>query len=191
MAQSTVVGHEKEVSESVKEPVSGNQRISGQHLPEAHRTTSASPTPPARAPQAPAHAETAALNSTEAQRGGLRLDRYFSSEQDPFQEVVWEKRQSVITNPDGSVVFKMEGAEIPSTWSQLATDIVVSKYFRKAGLHGDKHQECVGRECQQEQSDQQILHPPVIPIPASPRPQRKHEHIHQAQRCIGGLRRQQ
>ncbi|HEU5074804.1 MAG TPA: vitamin B12-dependent ribonucleotide reductase, partial [Polyangiaceae bacterium] len=61
-------------------------------------------------------------------------------EQDPFQEVVWEKRQSVITNPDGSVVFKMEGAEIPSTWSQLATDIVVSKYFRKAGLHGDKHQ---------------------------------------------------
>ncbi len=39
---------------------------------------------------------------------------------------------------DGSVVFKMEGAEIPAGWSQLATDIVVSKYFRKAGIHGDK-----------------------------------------------------
>ncbi len=44
------------------------------------------------------------------------------------------------TNPDGSVVFKMEGAEVPAGWSQLATDIVVSKYFRKAGLHGDKTQ---------------------------------------------------
>ncbi len=44
----------------------------------------------------------------------------------------------MINNPDGSVVFKMEGAEVPSGWSQLATDIVVSKYFRKAGLHGKK-----------------------------------------------------
>ncbi len=44
----------------------------------------------------------------------------------------------MITNPDGSVVFKMEGAEVPAGWSQLATDIVVSKYFRKAGIHGDK-----------------------------------------------------
>src|SRR6202042_3863138 len=44
----------------------------------------------------------------------------------------------VIPNPDGSIVFKMDGAEIPSGWSQLATDIVVSKYFRKAGLHGKK-----------------------------------------------------
>ncbi|MFO0742032.1 MAG: vitamin B12-dependent ribonucleotide reductase [Labilithrix sp.] len=52
-------------------------------------------------------------------------------------ELVYERRSSVITNPDGSIVFKMEGAEIPSTWSQLATDIVISKYFRKAGLHGD------------------------------------------------------
>ncbi len=57
---------------------------------------------------------------------------------DPFASVVWERRQSVINNPDGSVVFKTEGAEIPTEWSQLATDIVVSKYFRKAGLFGDK-----------------------------------------------------
>ncbi len=42
----------------------------------------------------------------------------------------------MITNPDGSVVFQMDGAEMPAAWSQLATDIVVSKYFRKAGLHG-------------------------------------------------------
>jgi ribonucleoside-diphosphate reductase alpha chain len=52
-------------------------------------------------------------------------------------ELVYERRSSVITNPDGSIVFKLEGAEIPSSWSQLATDIVISKYFRKAGLFGD------------------------------------------------------
>jgi len=43
----------------------------------------------------------------------------------------------VISNPDGSQVFRMDGAEIPAGWSQLATDIVVSKYFRKAGIGGD------------------------------------------------------
>jgi ribonucleoside-diphosphate reductase alpha chain len=72
---------------------------------------------------------------------GLSIDRHFTSEdRQVMDEVVWERRTSVITNPDGSVVFKMEGAEIPAEWSQLATDIVVSKYFRKAGLHGDKNQ---------------------------------------------------
>ncbi len=72
-------------------------------------------------------------------RRGLTIERlYTSADQNPLDSVVWERRQSVITNPDGSVVFKMEGAEIPAAWSQLATDIVVSKYFRKAGLHGDK-----------------------------------------------------
>jgi ribonucleoside-diphosphate reductase alpha chain len=58
---------------------------------------------------------------------------------DPLDEVVYERRTSVITNPDGSTVFKLEGAEIPAHFSQLATDIVVSKYFRKAGLFGDKN----------------------------------------------------
>jgi ribonucleoside-diphosphate reductase alpha chain len=74
-------------------------------------------------------------------RKGLSLERrYTEATSDGFEGVVWERRQSVITNPDGSVVFKMEGAEVPAGWSQLATDIVVSKYFRKAGLHGDKAQ---------------------------------------------------
>ena len=41
-------------------------------------------------------------------------------------------------NPDGSIVFEMKDAEVPDSWSQLATDIMVSKYFRKAGLHGKK-----------------------------------------------------
>nr|WP_245678336.1 vitamin B12-dependent ribonucleotide reductase [Chondromyces crocatus] len=70
---------------------------------------------------------------------GLSFERRYTTKgTDPLDEVTWERRSSVINNPDGSVVFKMEGAEIPSDWSQLATDIVVSKYFRKAGLHGNK-----------------------------------------------------
>ena len=66
--------------------------------------------------------------------------RYTTAGVDPLDRVVYERRSSIITNPDGSIVFKMEGAEIPAAWSQLATDIVISKYFRKAGLFGDKHQ---------------------------------------------------
>ncbi len=60
--------------------------------------------------------------------------RFTKSGQDVFAAVEFEKRTSRITNPDGSVVFEMTDAEIPRDWSQLATDIMVSKYFRKAGV---------------------------------------------------------
>ena len=52
--------------------------------------------------------------------------------------MTYELRDSVISNPDGSVVFEMRGAEVPVDWSQLASDIAISKYFRKAGIHGDR-----------------------------------------------------
>src|SRR3954464_6633995 len=76
--------------------------------------------------------------STRPKPGATFAARYTEPGSDALKNVVWERRQSLITNPDGAVVFKMEGAEIPAGWSQLATDIVVSKYFRKAGIHGDK-----------------------------------------------------
>jgi len=72
--------------------------------------------------------------------GGIAVTRRFTQPNVDALDTTYERRSSVITNPDGSIVFKMEGAEIPSEWSQLATDIVISKYFRKAGLHGDKDQ---------------------------------------------------
>jgi ribonucleoside-diphosphate reductase alpha chain len=74
-----------------------------------------------------------------ARAKGISVERRYTTKGvDPFSAMKWELRSSVITNTDGSVVFRMEGAEIPAEWSQLATDIVVSKYFRKAGIHGDK-----------------------------------------------------
>ncbi|MGA2449029.1 MAG: hypothetical protein ABTD50_10165, partial [Polyangiaceae bacterium] len=70
---------------------------------------------------------------------GLHVRRHFTEVGvHPLDAVVYERRSSTITNPDGSIVFKMDGAEVPASWSQLATDIVISKYFRKAGIHGDK-----------------------------------------------------
>lgn len=66
---------------------------------------------------------------------GLSIPRVFTTPgSDPLEEVRYEKRTSRISNTNGSVVFEMEGAEIPADWSQVATDIVVSKYFRKAGV---------------------------------------------------------
>ncbi len=62
---------------------------------------------------------------------------YTTAGVDPLSTVEYERRDSAITNPDGSVVSATRGAEIPRSWSQLATDIVVSKYFRRAGLNGD------------------------------------------------------
>jgi ribonucleoside-diphosphate reductase alpha chain len=70
---------------------------------------------------------------------GVKVERRLTTPAtDPMDTVVYERRSSTISNPDGSIVFKMEGAEVPATWSQLATDILISKYFRKAGLHGNK-----------------------------------------------------
>ena len=66
---------------------------------------------------------------------GLRIQRQFTTEgRDPYEGIAWTRRESRIVNPDGSVVFEMDDAEVPTTWSQVATDIIVSKYFRKAGV---------------------------------------------------------
>ena len=65
----------------------------------------------------------------------MKIARRFTKQgHDALNCVSYEKRTSRIANPDGSVVFEMNDAEIPVQWSQLATDIMVSKYFRKAGV---------------------------------------------------------
>ncbi len=78
----------------------------------------------------------AAVNGQPPVSGaGLKFERrYTKPGVDAVEVLPYEKRSSTISNTDGSTVFKMENAEIPKAWSQLATDIVVSKYFRKAGV---------------------------------------------------------
>ncbi|MBT4315201.1 MAG: vitamin B12-dependent ribonucleotide reductase [Candidatus Magasanikbacteria bacterium] len=66
---------------------------------------------------------------------GLRFKRVFSKEgQSPYDSVEYEKRLSIIREPDGTVVFEMKDIEIPKEWSQVATDIIAQKYFRKTGV---------------------------------------------------------
>jgi ribonucleoside-diphosphate reductase alpha chain len=66
---------------------------------------------------------------------GLRINRRFTEAgTDPYSKLEWSRRDSRIANPDGSIVFEMTDAEIPARWSQVASDIMVSKYFRKAGV---------------------------------------------------------
>ena len=62
---------------------------------------------------------------------GVTMARVFTTPgQDPYDAVEWEHRSAVITGEKGEVVFEQHHVEIPKTWSQLATSVVVSKYFR-------------------------------------------------------------
>src|SRR5579862_4507628 len=65
----------------------------------------------------------------------MKIQRKFTkAATDVYSTFQYEKRTSRISHTDGSGGFEMKDAEIPADWSQLATDIVGSKYFRKAGV---------------------------------------------------------
>jgi ribonucleoside-diphosphate reductase alpha chain len=64
-------------------------------------------------------------------RGGLVIQRHFTTAGvDPFDTVEWDLRSATIANEKGETVFEQTEVEIPRSWSQLATNVVVSKYFR-------------------------------------------------------------
>jgi len=66
---------------------------------------------------------------------GLQFARRFTKENvDVFEQFEYDYRTSVIRNPSGEVVFEMNNVEVPRQWSQIATDILAQKYFRKAGV---------------------------------------------------------
>ncbi len=64
----------------------------------------------------------------------MKFARTYSTTGDPYAGIVFEPRTSRIVNPDGKVVFELKDAQIPTGWSQVATDIIAQKYFRKAGV---------------------------------------------------------
>jgi ribonucleoside-diphosphate reductase alpha chain len=65
----------------------------------------------------------------------MKITRRFTKAGDgPYANITFSKRSSVIRNPDGSTVFEMNDIDIPENFSQVATDIIAQKYFRKAGV---------------------------------------------------------
>jgi ribonucleoside-diphosphate reductase alpha chain len=69
----------------------------------------------------------------------VKIERKFTVEgKGPYEGIEWTSRTSEIRNTDGKAVFFMEGVVVPSSWSQIATDIIAQKYFRKAGIPAEK-----------------------------------------------------
>ncbi len=86
---------------------------------------------PGSEPQAPRAAGLLDGTVADAPRVRLAFDRRFTQPGvDPFDAVEWEQRDAVIGNERGEKVFEQKGVEVPKSWSQTATNVVVSKYFR-------------------------------------------------------------
>ena len=65
----------------------------------------------------------------------MKITRHYTiPNANPLDTIQFEKRISEIKNPDGTIVFRMDDVLVPSSWSQVATDIITQKYFRKAGI---------------------------------------------------------
>src|SRR5947209_16279360 len=65
----------------------------------------------------------------------MRIERRYTKEgQSPYADIEFRLTTSEIKNPDGSVVFRADNVEVPARWSQVASDVIAQKYFRKAGI---------------------------------------------------------
>ena len=82
--------------------------------------------------------------NTKKATSGATFEPYFvGAGENPYTQVKWTKRSSQISDSGGKVVFSADAVEVPEGWSQLATDIAVSKYFRKAGVPKTGHETSV------------------------------------------------
>ena len=65
----------------------------------------------------------------------MKIDRKFTEAgKDAYADVEFVTTVSEIRNPDGTIVFKLDDVEVPKKWSQVASDVIAQKYFRKAGV---------------------------------------------------------
>src|SRR5438132_8505549 len=65
----------------------------------------------------------------------MRIERRYTTDgQSPYAGIDFRLTTSEIRNPDGSVVFRADNVEVPEFWSQVASDVLAQKYFRKAGV---------------------------------------------------------
>ena len=98
--------------------------------------------PPARKPS----------KTSARKQACLPIPRVFSQAGvHPFDQIDWERRTAEISDDAGKVIFKQDGVEVPSSWSQLATKVVCSKYF-----YGDP------AKPEREQSVRQLIHLPQL-----------------------------
>ncbi len=88
---------------------------------------------------------------------GLQFSRQFTKDGvSAFDMFEYDYRTSVIKNPSGEIVFQMDNVEVPKQWSQIATDILAQKYFRKAGVPKDDG--TTGRETTVKQVAHRMAH---------------------------------
>lgn len=88
---------------------------------------------------------------------GLQFSRRFTSETvNVFDQFEYDYRSSIIRNPSGEIVFEMNNVEVPKQWSQIATDILAQKYFRKAGV--PQTDGSLGRETSVKQVAHRLAH---------------------------------
>lgn len=88
---------------------------------------------------------------------GLAFSRKFTKDGiNPYDQFEYDYRSSVIKNPSGEVVFQLDNVEVPKSWSQIATDILAQKYFRKAGV--PKPDGTTGRETSVKQVAHRLAH---------------------------------
>ena len=65
----------------------------------------------------------------------MRIERHYTkANTSPYADIAFRHATSEIRNPDGSIVFRLENIEVPQAWSQVASDVLAQKYFRKAGV---------------------------------------------------------
>ncbi|OGD61093.1 ribonucleoside-diphosphate reductase, adenosylcobalamin-dependent [Candidatus Berkelbacteria bacterium RIFCSPLOWO2_01_FULL_50_28] len=85
---------------------------------------------------------------------GLKLTRRFTTPgQDPFSQLQYDRRTTTIADESGNIIAQISNVEVPSSWSQLATDILAYKYLRKAGVPTPE-----GRETSAKQAVHRISH---------------------------------
>jgi ribonucleoside-diphosphate reductase alpha chain len=93
------------------------------------------PTIPPKSPIANKLKKLSMASENRANQQGLRFQRKYTRDDiSVFDQFEYDYRTSIIRNPSGEVVFEMNNVEVPKQWSQIATDILAQKYFRKAGV---------------------------------------------------------
>ncbi|MBT4291065.1 hypothetical protein HOD41_00105, partial [bacterium] len=71
------------------------------------------------------------VETQSTERTGMTfVRRYTTPGKNPFDQIEWEKRDAVIADFNGDVLFEQKNVEVPASWSVMATNVVVQKYFR-------------------------------------------------------------